>query len=217
MTEPVEAVAPPAAVVPGSLGVFGGTFDPIHNAHLAIAEEARETLGLQSVVFVPASAPPHKSDRDVTPAEHRLAMVEAAIAGNPRFGCTRAELDRPGLSYTVDTLEGYHGRGAAGLLWFILSADALAGFPTWKDPDRILDIARLAVMPRGGEPVIDERWVTAHFPGREDRIRFLPGPRLPISGSVIRRRVAAGRSIRYLVPDAVARYIAEHRLYLEPA
>ncbi len=218
MTElPSESVAPPAAVVPGSLGVLGGTFDPIHHGHLAIAEEAREALGLQSISFVPAASPPHKSGLQITPAEHRLAMVEAGIAGNPRFGCTRVEIERAGLSYTVDTLEGYHGRGAAGHLWFILSSEALAGFPEWRDPDRILELARLAVVPRAGQATIDEAWVREHFPGREDRFRFLPGPRLPISGSVIRQRVAAGRSIRYLVPDAVARYIAQHRLYLEPA
>jgi nicotinate-nucleotide adenylyltransferase len=142
-------------------------------------------------------------------------MVEAAIAGNPRFGCTRIELDRPGPSYTVDTLADMAGR--RGDLWFILSSEALAGLPTWREPDRILELARLAVLPRPGQATIDERWVGEHFPGREDRFRFLPGPLLPISGSVVRQRVAAGRSIRYLVPDAVARYIAQHRLYLEPA
>ncbi|HEY6571641.1 MAG TPA: nicotinate-nucleotide adenylyltransferase [Candidatus Limnocylindrales bacterium] len=215
MTRSFDVVAPPAAVVPGSLGVFGGTFDPVHHGHLALAEEACDALGLASVTFVPAAEPPHKPGTPVTPAEHRLAMVEAAIAGNPRFGCTRIELDRAGPSYTVDTLADMAGRRAD--LWFILSSEALAGLPTWREPDRILELARLAVLPRPGQATIDERWVGEHFPGREDRFRFLPGPLLPISGSVVRQRVAAGRSIRYLVPDAVARYIAQHRLYLEPA
>ena len=153
----------------------------------------------------------------VTPAEHRLAMVEAAVAGNPRLGCSPMSSTAAAL-----VLHGRHPRGATrregcrtSLVHPLVRCPG--GLPTWKRPDRILELARLAVLPRGGEPAIDERWVTTHFPGREDRIRFLPGPRLPISGSVIRRRVAAGRSIRYLVPDAVARYIAQHRLYLEPA
>ena len=215
MTRSADEVTPPAAVVPGSLGVFGGTFDPVHHGHLALAEEACDALGLESLVFVPAAAPPHKPGVPVAPAEHRLAMVEAAIAGNPRFGCSRTELDRPGPSYSVDTLESM--AGLRGDLWFILSSEALAGFPTWREPGRILELARLAVLPRAGQAVIDERWVGEHLPGREERVRFLPGPLLPISGSVVRQRVAAGRSIRYLVPDAVARYIAQHRLYLEPA
>ena len=123
-------------------------------------------------------------------------------------------------SYTVDTLaELRPGGDGAAPLWFILSTEALAGFTSWREPDRILELARLAVMPRGGGEGegVDDAWVAAHFPGREGRVRFLPGPLLPISGSVVRRRVAAGRSIRYLVPDPVARYIADHALYTEPA
>ena len=209
-------VLPPAAVVPGSLGILGGTFDPIHNGHLAIAEEARETLGLDRVLLVPAAQPPHKTGRPITAAEQRLAMVELAVAGNGALATSPIELERGGDSFTVDTLEALRRQGHENV-WFILSSDALAGFPTWRDPDRILELARLAVMPRDGATSIYERWVTEHFPGDEDRIRFLPGPRLPISGSVIRRRVAVGRSIRYLVPDAVAAYIAQHRLYLDPA
>jgi nicotinate-nucleotide adenylyltransferase len=214
-----DAVSPPATVEPGSVGILGGTFDPIHHGHLAIAEEARDSLGLERVLFVPAATPPHKLGLVITPAEHRLAMVEAAIAGNPAFGCTRVEIDRAGPSYTVDTLEHVHASYDADHMWFILSSEALAGFEAWRDPERILELARLAVVPRGGpdgRAEVDEIWVRERFPGRDDRVRFLSGPLLPISGSVVRRRVAAGRSVRYLVPDAVARYIAQHRLYLEP-
>jgi len=213
---PEEAVRPPSAVVPGSVGLLGGTFDPVHHGHLVIAEEARETLGLERVVLVAAATPPHKPDRPVTPAADRLAMLELAVAGNPAFAVSRLEVDRGGTSYTVDTLGALAAEGIADP-WFILSAEALAGLPDWRDPDRVLDLARLAVVPRGGFERLDQRWVASHFPGREDRFRFLAGPLLPISGSVVRRRAAAGRSVRYLVPDAVARYIADHQLYTDPS
>ena len=213
---PLEEVAPPAPVVPGSVGILGGTFDPIHHGHLGIAEEAREALGLERVLLVPASSPPHKPGRPVTDAAHRLAMVELAIAGNPAFAVSRIEVERGGASYSLDTLEALRFEGA-DQPWFILSTEALAGFPDWREPDRILALCRLAVVPRGGYDPLDRAWVAERFPGREDRVTFLPGPLLPISGSVVRRRAAVGRSVRYLVPDAVARYIADHQLYTEPA
>jgi nicotinate-nucleotide adenylyltransferase len=220
LTEATGAVAPPAEVIEGSLGILGGTFDPIHLGHLAIAEEARETLGLERVLLVPAAHPPHKPGRPITDAGHRLAMAELAVAGNPALAVSPVEIERGGPSYTVDTLaELRTGLDGTTPLWFILSTEALAGFTSWREPDRILVLARLAVMPRGGGEGdgVDDAWVAAHFPGREARVRFLAGPLLPISGSVVRRRVAAGRSIRYLVPDPVARYIADHALYAEPA
>jgi nicotinate-nucleotide adenylyltransferase len=211
-----EAVLPPAPIVPGSVGILGGTFDPIHHGHLVIAEEAREALGLERVLLVPAAEPPHKPDSVVTPAGHRLAMVELAVAGNPAFAVSGIEVERGGPSYTVETLETLLRQGVSDP-WFILSAEALAGFPAWRRPDRILELCRLAVVPRGNHDALDAAWVREHFPGREERIAFLAGPLLPISGSVVRRRAAAGRSVRYLVPDAVARYIADHALYTEPA
>jgi nicotinate-nucleotide adenylyltransferase len=212
---PLEEVAPPAPVVAGSVGILGGTFDPIHNGHLGIAEEAREALGLERVLLVPASSPPHKPGRPVTDAAHRLAMVGLAIADNPAFAVSRIEVERGGASYSLDTLEALRSEGIEQP-WFILSAEALAGFPAWHEPDRILALCRLAVVPRGGYDPLDRAWVAEQFPGREDRVTFLPGPLLPISGSVVRRRAAVGRSVRYLVPDAVARYIADHQLYTDP-
>jgi nicotinate-nucleotide adenylyltransferase len=194
------------------VGILGGTFDPVHHGHLVIAEEARETLGLERVLLVPAAAPPHKPGRPVTEAAHRLAMAELAVADNPSFSVSRVEIDRAGLSYTVDTLRVLRDGGIVDP-WFILSSEALAGFTTWRDPDGILALCRLAVVPRGGFEPLDSPWVDERFPGRSDRVRFLAGPLLPISGSVVRRRAAAGRSVRYLVPDAVARYIAHHSLY----
>jgi nicotinate-nucleotide adenylyltransferase len=213
---PLEDVEPPAPVVAGSVGILGGTFDPIHHGHLGIAEEAREALGLERVLLVPASSPPHKPGRPVTDAVHRLAMVELAIAGNPAFAVSRLEVDRGGTSYSLDTLEALRSEGVEQP-WFILSSEALAGFPAWHEPARILALCRLAVVPRGGYDPLDRAWVAERFPGREDRVTFLAGPLLPISGSVVRRRAAVGRSVRYLVPDAVARYIADHQLYTDPA
>jgi nicotinate-nucleotide adenylyltransferase len=214
VTDP-EVVVPPAPIVPGSLGILGGTFDPVHHGHLLIAEEARETLGLERVLLVPAASPPHKPGRPVTDAAHRLAMLELAIAGNPSFAVSRLEIERGGSSYTVETLRALRAGGVVDP-WFILSSEALALFETWREPDAILGLCRLAVVPRGGHETLDARWVAERFPGREDRVRFVSGPLLPISGSVVRRRAAVGRSVRYLVPDAVARYIAEHALYADP-
>lgn len=208
-SDPIE---PPAPVQPGSVGILGGTFDPIHNGHLAIAEEAREALGLERVAFMPASIPPHKPGRPITAAEHRLAMVHLAVEGNPAFEVSDLEVARGGTSYTVDTLEALRVAGLAEP-WLILSSEALAGLPTWREPARILRLARVAVVPRAGFDPLGPEWVEARFPGASTRVRFLAGPLLPISGSVVRRRAAAGRSVRYLVPDAVAAYIAQHRLY----
>lgn len=213
---PLEDVAPPTAIVAGSVGILGGTFDPIHNGHLAIAEEARETLGLERVLLVPAASPPHKHGRPVTDAAHRLAMARLAVEDNPSFAVSGIEMDRGGASYTVDTLAALAVDGIAQP-WFILSAEALADFESWRAPDRILELCRLAVVPRGGYEPLDRAWIAQRFPGREDRVTFLPGPLLPISGSVVRRRAAVGRSVRYLVPEAVARYIAHHQLYTDPA
>jgi nicotinate-nucleotide adenylyltransferase len=146
----------PPPIVPDSLGVFGGTFDPIHVAHLAVAEQAAEALGLERVLFIPAGEPPHKRAMAISSAEDRLAMVELAIEGNPRFAADRSEIDRPGPSYTVDTLEVLTAsREAAGItadLILILSAEAFLGLMTWRAPRRVLELARFAVAPRDGYP-----------------------------------------------------------------
>ncbi len=208
---------PPVPVVAGSVGVLGGTFDPIHLGHLAIGEEVREALGLEVVLFVPTRAPVHKPGRPVSAAEHRVAMVSAAIAGNPRFVLSRLEVDRDSPSYAVETLEALAAEArAAGRepdLTFILSAEAYAGLPDWRRPGRILELCRMAVVPRPGAPLADPVEMDRRIPGAEARTLILDGPLLAVSGSVIRARIAAGRSIRYLVPDAVAGYIDDHGLY----
>ena len=217
---------PAVPVRHGSVGVLGGTFDPIHVAHLAIAEEARESLGLEKVLFIPAAMPPHKVDRPVSEPHHRLAMVELAIADNPAFEASRIELGRTGPSYTVDTLEtladaarGGDVPGTEGErpdLVLILSAEAFRDLRTWRRPERILELARLAVVPRDGFPDASRAFLAEHFPGFEDRAAFLGGPRLRLSASELRERAAHGRSLRYLVPDAVAAYIGDHGLYSDP-
>jgi nicotinate-nucleotide adenylyltransferase len=212
---PAVPVATP--VVAGSLGILGGTFDPIHHGHLAIAEEVRERLGLERVLFVPARVPPHRAVQPGASAEDRFEMVGLAIAGNPAFAASRIELDRPGPSYSVDTVaalaDAAAAEGRVPDLWFIASAEAVRALPTWREPERILAMARFAVVPRAGAEVLDEAWVAERLPAAAGRLAFIDGPLLPISGTAIRARAAAGRSLRYLVPDAVARYIRDHRLY----
>jgi len=196
---------------PVNLGVMGGTFDPVHLGHLAVAEEAREVLDLERILFVPAGLPPHKPAGEVTSIEHRLAMVELAIADNRAFELSRIEVDRPGPSYTVDTLETLAAAGDR--VTVILSAETFAELPTWHEPWRLFEAARVAVAPRWGYPAPDPDWLAATFPGREDRVSYLEGPRLGVSSTALRARVAAGRSIRYLVPQPVAAYIAANNLY----
>ena len=193
-----------------SIGLMGGTFDPIHVGHLAIAEEARDALGLDRILFVPAGTPPHKPASEVTATDHRVAMVALAIADNPDFELSRIEVDRPGPSYTVDTVERLAEDGDVTV---ILSAETFRELPTWHEPERLFTAARVAVVPREGYPAPDPEWLASAFPGREDRVRYLEGPRLGLSSTALRARVAEGRSIRYLVPPAVAAYIAANGLY----
>jgi nicotinate-nucleotide adenylyltransferase len=208
----------PRPVVPGTIGVFGGTFDPIHNAHLAVAQAAAEACGLERVLFVPAGQPPHKPGVVVTPAEHRVAMVELAITGNERFALDRLEVEREGPSFTVDTLEALHARRGAGDasapdVAMILSAEAFLQLMTWHEPRRVVELARLIVAPREGFPDAGPDFLHRHLPDLADRASFIDAPRLRLSASELRDRAASGRSLRYLVPDAVAAYIGDHGLY----
>lgn len=193
-----------------AVGLMGGTFDPVHVGHLAIAEEARDALGLERILFVPAGSPPHKTASEVTATDHRVAMVALAIGDNPAFELSRIEVDRPGPSYTVDTVEQLAKDAAVTL---ILSAETFRELPTWHEPERLFAAAFVAIVPREGYPAPDPAWLSTTFPGREDRVRYLEGPRLGLSSTDIRARVAAGRSIRYLVPAAVEAYIAANHLY----
>ena len=196
------------------VGILGGTFDPVHLGHLLIAEESRIGLRLDQVLFVPAGRPWLKEGQPLTEACHRVRMVELAISSNTHFQVRRDEVDRPGLSYTVDTLEELGSELPAGTqLYFILGLDAFESFHRWKQPDRILELCRLVVVSRPGYAVEERDRLLARYRGHGDRIRLLPVNSVDFSATEIRRRAAEGVSFRYQVPEAVERYILEHGLY----
>jgi nicotinate-nucleotide adenylyltransferase len=210
-------IAGPAPAVAGRIGILGGTFDPVHVGHLAAAEEARERLGLERVLFVPAGAPWQKSDRIVSPGRQRLAMLELALADAPALAVSTIELDRPGPSFSVDTVEALAAAeravGHDPDLWFILSVEAARGLPTWHEPWRLLASCRLAVVPRPGSEPLPGSWFDGIVAGGADRVVLLDRPWIGVSGTEIRARVRAGRSIRYLVPGPVREYIEAEGLY----
>ncbi|HWQ15851.1 MAG TPA: nicotinate-nucleotide adenylyltransferase [Roseiflexaceae bacterium] len=193
------------------IGVLGGTFDPIHYGHLAIAEEARVALRLDRVLLVPAGRQPLKHGSHVATPQQRLEMARLACAGNDALEVSPIEVERPGPSYTVSTLEQLRDAGL-GTLYFILGADALADLHRWHQAQRIPELAHLVAVARPGHPP-DLEALEARLPGVRERLTVLEGPRLEISSTDLRRRVAAGRPIRYLTPDPVVEYIARHRLY----
>ncbi len=187
---------------------MGGTFDPIHIAHLIIAEEALDLLGLSRVIFVPSARPPHKSGDDVTPVEHRLEMVRLAIEGNDRLALSDIEVRRTEPSYTVETVRQFRREfGEHEKLYFIMGADSLTQFFTWKDPLELISSCEFVVVPRPGvEP-------GAGDPRLREKAHMLDTPLIDVSSSDIRERVRTGRSIRYLVPPSVSAYIREKNLY----
>jgi nicotinate-nucleotide adenylyltransferase len=195
-----------------NIGVLGGTFDPIHVGHLIVAEEARIKLGFQEVLFVPAGQPLLKPDRNITPATHRVEMVRRAIADNPHFKLCTLEVERPGPSYTVDTITVLRKQlGDEASLFFLLGRDTLAELPSWKEPQELVRLCRLVVAPRLGSG--DLKHLETAIPGLLDSVIQLDMPVVGISSSGIRQRLAEGLSIRYLVPAEVEKYLAEHRIY----
>jgi nicotinate-nucleotide adenylyltransferase len=204
-------------------GILGGTFDPPHLAHLALAQEAVVRLGLDTVFFVPAGQPPHKVGRLISPASQRRAMVERAIEDNSRFVLSTVELDHPGPSYTVDTLRRLRElAGPAAELHLILGWDMLVDLPHWHDPVGVVaEATRLVVAHRPGAEASPDadvlHEVALILPALPAKVVLLAAPQLNISASMLRQRVASSLPIRYLVPDAVARYVAEHGLYRSAA
>ncbi len=200
------------------MGLIGGTFDPIHYAHLAIAEEVRTALDLTEMVFIPAGQPPHKLGQDYTQSSHRLAMVQLAIASNPHFTFSRVEIDRQGPSYLVDTLRILHDQwGPDTQLFFVIGWDSLQEFHTWHNSADILAqlTSLVAVRRPSYEEHIGYNELETRLPGITQRLVVVSAPQLAISSTDLRRRVAEGRPIKYQTPEAVEDYIMEHGLYRE--
>ncbi len=189
------------------VGVFGGSFDPVHHGHLAIALAALESLPLDRVIFVPARRSPLKDDVPTASEIDRFAMLELAIRDEPRFSVSRNELDRPAPSYTVDTLEALSGEGQ---LFLILGADAAGDLSRWRSPERVVELATPVVAPRA--PRVEMRVPVLPWSDVPDAI-LLDTPLMDISARRLRERAARSHSLRYLVPDAVWRYIEEHGIY----
>ena len=197
-----------------NIGVLGGTFDPIHLGHLIVAEEARVQLNLAEILFVPAGLPWLRMDSPILAAEHRVQMVRLAIGDKPYFKLSTTEIERAGPSYTVDTIAELEGQfGVEGELFFILGWDSLAELPKWREPSRLIKMCYLVAVPRVGYSVPDLKSMEAVIPGLANRVILLDTPKVDITASVIRNRVAQGLSIGHLVPEPVDRYIREQRLY----
>lgn len=196
------------------LGIFGGTFDPVHIAHLILAERCRDELQLDEVWFVPAPSPPHKDDRGITPADQRAEMLQLAIAGCPHLAVSRIEFDRAGPSYTVDTLRQLVDEGADRELFLLVGADSLRDLGSWREPERIAELATIVAVNRGRD-ALPEAAELQHWLGDKiaARVRQVSIPAIDLSATEIRSRVAQERTVRFHIPRAVEAYIHEHRLY----
>jgi nicotinate-nucleotide adenylyltransferase len=198
------------------IGVFGGTFDPVHVGHLIVADQCREQAELDQVWFVPAARPPHKPGQDLTAFARRAEMLALATAGNPGFRVEELEKDRPGPSYTVDTLGELHRRSPGHDYFFLLGSDCLPDLAHWREPARIAELAALLIWERPGWPLWPEEQLRAalRLPAAAPlRLRVARGPHVDIASRDLRDRAAHGRSLRYLLPRAVECYIETHRLY----
>ena len=191
---------------------MGGTFDPVHNAHLFIAEEARVRIRLDQVLFIPNGQPPHKKQYEVTAPNHRLAMVELAIQGNKSFFVSRLEIDREGKSFAVDTLTTLQATLTQAELFFITGFEAVAEILTWKRHEEVIELCRFVAVARPG--VATGSAIESLPKAYRDRIDILESPHLDISSTEIRERVSQGLPIRYLVPDEVEEYIRQQSLYV---
>jgi nicotinate-nucleotide adenylyltransferase len=198
------------------VGILGGTFNPPHLGHLVCAQEAYLELELDRVMVIPARIPPHKPVEHEPGARHRLELCRLAVGGDERFEVSDLELGREGLSYTVDTLQELTTQAPQTEFVLIVGGDIAAGLPRWREPERVLELATLAIAKRRGTARSSVDAALEALPGGE-RARFFSMPRIGVSSTMLRRRVRTGQPIRYLVPDAVSDYIAEHRLYAEAA
>lgn len=208
-----KAQRPTAGDATERIGILGGTFDPPHVGHLWLASLAADSLDLHRVLFMPAAQPPHKRRRGISSITERLLMTRLAIAGNARFEISTLEVGRPGPSYTVDSVEELQQTHGDAQLFLLMAADSLAHIDEWREPDRLLSLIEWAVGPRPGTELPDADGLRRRFGSAAGRIHLLEGPSLDVSASAIRRRVAAGQTIRYLVPQAVEELILEKGLY----
>ena len=195
------------------IGIFGGTFDPVHYGHLLLAETCREQLNLDSVVFLPAGSPPHKSDSDISPASHRLEMLKLAVSGCPEFQIDERELKREGPSYTALTLQELSSEQPDSTLYFLMGADSLRDIPGWKDPQQILQLATVVAVNRPGIPLPETAEVRVWAGDLADSIQVIQTLGTDLSSSTLRNQVAANLSIRFMTPRAVGVYIEQHELY----
>jgi nicotinate-nucleotide adenylyltransferase len=197
---------------PARVGILGGTFNPPHLGHLVCAQEAFQQLELDRVLMIPTLTPPHKTLHDDPGPAHRLELCRLAADEDERFEVSAVELDRDGPSYTVDTLEELHVTAPDSELYLIVGGDIAVGLPAWRQPERVLQLATLAVADREGTPRFTIEMALDRVPGGE-RVRFFAMPHIAISSTLVRRRLRAGNAVRYLVPDQVIEYIERHRLY----
>jgi nicotinate-nucleotide adenylyltransferase len=196
-----------------SIGIFGGTFDPPHFAHLILATEARAQLSLERLLWVLTPDPPHKQGREISPVRHRLAMLQLALQDNPEFQLSSVELDRPGPHYALDTVRLLAAENPGQRLVYLMGGDSLRDLPTWHRPaELVAAVQAIGVMRRPGD-VLDLPALEAQLPGLTAKVQFVEAPLLEIAAHAIRARVAAGRPYRYFLPDAVYRYIEEQGLY----
>lgn len=196
------------------IGILGGTFDPVHVGHIFVAEEARIRLSLEKVLFVVAGDPWLKVDRGISPSEHRIEMVRLSIAKHEHFAISTVEVERGGPSYTVDTLDELHTAKSEDDYYLILGRDSFTELPLWKEPERIVGMCKLVVVPRIGTNLPELKDVAARIRGLSgENVVTLDSPMIGISSSGIRQRVVRGLPIDYLVPGEVEKYIVAHGLY----
>ncbi len=199
-----------------NIGVLGGTFDPVHNGHLILADVAEEQLDLNEMLFIPAGQPWLKTERIVTSAQHRLHMLRLALDDRPHFRISEMEIERPGPTYTIDTISALKGGLNAGdELFFILGQDSLMQIPQWYRAKELVQLCYLAAAPRPGVKKPDFKALEAEIPGIKQRIMLMKEPKVDINATDIRERVARGLSVRHLVPEPVNRYIKEQKLYID--
>ncbi len=204
--------------MPNRIGIFGGSFDPVHFGHLLLAESAREQCNLDEVWLIPAAVPPHKQARILAPDRARVEMLQLAIAGDKSMVVSTIETDRGGVSYTVDTLTHVHDGAPEAELFLLIGADTLHDLPNWREPEQVCQLAVPAVVRRAGSPEPDYSVLTKIVDS--DRLELFRGhqvemPLIDFHSTAIRQRVHEGRSIRYLTPRAVEKYIETNRLYVE--